>query len=200
LRSAAASLSETVAAPPPLDLRERVLATTRATRQLPPATADQRPAAAHAVRRWQRRTAMAAAAAVIAIAATATTYTLQERRVQDEREQAEEVAAVLAAPDAAVTSAAVEGGGNASVVFSEATDQAVLVVSDLPEVGAEQAYQIWLVEGDEARSAGVLGPTVDPRPVLVGDVGDAEVLAMTIEPRRGSIQPTTDPLVALALA
>jgi anti-sigma-K factor RskA len=199
LRSAAAGLSETVATPPPAGLRDRVLASAQATRQLPPATGEP-PTAAHAVRRWQRRTILAAAAAVIAIAAAATTFTLQERRVQDERQQAAEVAAVLSAPDAAVTTADVEGGGRASVVFSESADEAVVVLSDLPEVSSEQAYQLWLVEGDEARSAGVLGGSVDARPVLVGDVGDAEVLAMTVEPRRGSREPTTTPLVALELA
>jgi hypothetical protein len=131
--------------------------------------------------------------------AAAATFTVQQRRVQDERDQATEVAAVLAAPDAAVTTADVEGGGRASVVFSESQDEAVVVLSDLPDVGAEQAYQLWWV-GDEIRSAGVLGASVDPRPVLVDDVGEAEVLAMTVEPRRGSEQPTTEPLVALELA
>jgi anti-sigma-K factor RskA len=142
---------------------------------------------------------MAVAAAVIAIAAAAATFTFQQRRVDDEREQAAAVAAVLSAPDAAVSTTPVEGGGNASVVFSESEGEAVLVLSDLPDVASEQAYQLWLVEGDDARSAGVLGASVDARPVLVGDVGDAEVLAMTIEPRRGSEEPTTTPLMAVDL-
>jgi anti-sigma-K factor RskA len=92
----------------------------------------------------------------------------------------------------------VTGGGRVSVVMSDALGDAVVVLDDPPEISVELAYQLWYV-GDEIRSAGVLGSSVDTTTVLLRDVEGADAVALSVEPRGGSDQPTTDPITAVPL-
>jgi anti-sigma-K factor RskA len=199
LRSAAVRLVDDVAVGPPPAMRERVMAATRQTRQVGPGqgVAPAR-AEAGATRTWRRRTFLAVAAAIVALGAAAATFTVMGNRLDQERQETAAVAEVLAAPDAQVSAEDIQGGGRASVVFSESQGQAVIVLDQLPEIPEEQAYQLWYI-GDEIRSAGVLGSSVDTTPVLLGDVQGADAIALSVEPSGGSDQPTTEPITAVPL-
>jgi anti-sigma-K factor RskA len=203
LHAAAASLAEPASAAPPEELRARVLAAASQTRQLAPGVLLQpvrrdSPAA----RTWRRRTLVAVAAAVVAIAAAAGSFAIMNRQLDEERETAASVAAVLAAPDATVTAADITGGGRASVVSSEDRGEAVVVLDGLPELESDQEYQLWYIDDPEVpiiRSAGTIGSSVDTTPTLLDEIDDAQLVALSIEPRGGSRQPTTTPLTAVPL-
>jgi anti-sigma-K factor RskA len=203
LHAAAASLAEPAATSPPDELRTRVLAAARQTRQLPPGEPlrpERRETSAS--RTWRRRTLVAVAAAVVAIAAAAGSVAFMDRRLDEERETAASVAAVLGARDANVSAAVITGGGRASVVASEDRGEAVIVLNGLPELESDREYQLWYIDDPEVpiiRSAGTIGSSVDATPTLLTEVEDAQLVALSVEPRGGSEQPTTTPITAVPL-
>ena len=78
-----------------------------------------------------------------------------------------------------------------------AGDDYLFRASDLPGVGAEQDYQLWVVAADgSVAPADVLEDRDGTVEQLVQDVPGVGV-AVTVEPEGGSEQPTSDPIVAL---
>ena len=73
-------------------------------------------------------------------------------------------------------------------------DTGVLVITDLPPIGADRVFQLWLIRGDERVSGGVLEPTGGDYEILL--VRGPEALSeyggfgMTVEPEGGSDGPT----------
>jgi hypothetical protein len=194
--TAARLADESWAAPPPR-MRERVLAEVRQTRQLPPG----RPARPErtAVSRWRRRTALAVAAGVLAAGAGAGAVVVQESRVRDQRAvadaaraQAAQVESVLSAPDAVLRSTAGPGGGRVTVVSSASRDAAVAVLDDLPALGPDRVYQLWLIDGTVATSPAVLDPGVTEDRRLIEGVRDADMFGVSVEPPDGSTTPSAN--------
>jgi len=81
-----------------------------------------------------------------------------------------------------------------------ADDATTVHVGGMPELGAGQVYQLWVIEGGEPEPAGLLAPesgavthTLD-RPVAA-----SAVIAITVEPAGGSPQPTSDPVLVAEL-
>jgi anti-sigma-K factor RskA len=144
-------------------------------------------------RRWGTAVAAVAAAAAIAVP---TTIAVQVSAERDRlREQSQVVAEMLADPDAAILRGAVEGGGQASVLVAD--DDMFFRAEDLPDLAADQAYQLWVVAEDgSVSSAGVLSVRDGESTSLVqGSEGIG--MAVTVEPEAGSEQPTSDPVVVL---
>lgn len=226
LREVAARLGEAVAAPPPVTLRERVLSEVGRTRQLPPT--GRTPGSGYVdLARWRRWTAAAVAACLLAVGAGVAAWSIQHQRVVAERATAEAeraradaeraradaerskaaeaarreaaIAAVLSADDAVVRDTEVAGGGRVSVVVSASLDRAVVVLSGLAAVERDRAYQLWLITGRSARSAGVLPAGQSGATRLLDGLGDAELLGVTEEPAGGSPQPTSTPVAAVEL-
>jgi anti-sigma-K factor RskA len=227
LSATAARLGDAAAETPPPGLKDRVLAEVDRVRPLPPATAPDDDAvttvgsegedadgAAPVVRRGRapgrgRRRAShagrvvlsAAAAVTLAVVAAAGVLVADLRGDLDrERQQTQALTRVLAAPDARTRSADVRGGGRATVVVSGQRDRAVLVADGLAAAPEGRTYQAWFIGADGPVSAGLVG-TDDGRAVraLSGDVAAADTVALTVEPAGGSAQPTTDPVLAVAL-
>ncbi|MFE9954231.1 anti-sigma factor domain-containing protein [Micromonospora sp. NPDC005299] len=204
LREAAARLADPTWSVPPPALREAVLAEIRRTPQERPGRAGRDgPVAA---RRWRRRLAAAAAAAVLAGGAGAATWTVQEQRVRDARsetdaarDEAGRIRAVLAAPDAVVRTGAAPAGGRVTVVISASRDEGVAMLDGLAAPAAGRAYQLWLIEGSTATSAGVLPAGRGGATVLLDGVRGKGFFGVTEEPAGGSAKATTAPLVAFAL-
>ena len=110
---------------------------------------------------------------------------------------AEQIAAVLAAPDAE-TVTVTANGSSATAVISRQRSEIVFVSRGLPDAPADRTYQAWMIGPSGARSAGLLGPT-GQRPLILRGPADATALGVTIEPARGSRQPTSDPVLLLEL-
>ena len=149
--------------------------------------------------RRRRRTAWfaaAAAAAVIAIGGVAWSPW------SDDSSSTSPMAQVVAASDAMrVTSS--KGGMTAEVAYSRQLGKTAIDVTGLPPAPDGKTYQLWYVGPDQvARSAGLLDADADGHGSLLlqGDANAAAAVGMTVEPDGGSAQPTTDPVVVIALA
>ncbi|MFD4479027.1 anti-sigma factor [Streptomyces sp. NPDC058471] len=119
-------------------------------------------------------------------------------RLGRERAEAREIAHVLAAPDARVGGTEDAWGRGINVVASESRRRAVVTVTGLGAPPKGRAHQLWLRRpGSAPRSLGVLdGET----PVIATILSaSATSLAVTTEPDGGSEEPTSAPLVQLAL-
>jgi anti-sigma-K factor RskA len=137
------------------------------------------------------------AATVIGAATVPSVLAVREAQHSARVEQtASAVADVLAAPGARVVRGDVVGGGTAVAVLAD--DRAVVTGRDLADPGDDRDYQLWVVRGDAARSAGLLRPDDGRVTALTQEYRTGDVLAITVEPAGGSEQPTTDPVVVLA--
>ncbi|WP_089155022.1 anti-sigma factor [Micromonospora sp. NBS 11-29] len=204
LRETTARLADSTWSVPPPALREAVLAEIARTPQERPGRAA-RSGPGH-VGVGRRRLAVAAAAVLLAGGAGAATWVTQEQRVRDARteagaarEEAGRIRAVLAAPDSVVRTGAVTAGGRVTVVASASRDEGVAVVDGLAAPAPGRAYQLWLIEGATATSAGLLPAGQGGGTKLLSGVRGKGLFGVTEEPAGGSARPTMTPLVALAL-
>jgi anti-sigma-K factor RskA len=174
----AAALGRAAAAEPPAGLKERVLAATTVTRQLPPVTATPR---------WRR----AAAGSSAARRGTSRTFWTMPK-----------IAAVLAAPDARIVSGPTTAGGTATVVASRLAGKIVFTSSGLRVLPSSQVYELWFLGPGKARAAGLVPPagvTGSTAPVLASGLETGDSVGVTVEPAGGTTAPTTTPIVVLAV-
>ncbi|MFE6199511.1 anti-sigma factor domain-containing protein [Streptomyces sp. NPDC057838] len=216
----AVRLAWSTAAPAPAALRDRVMAAVRTTPQDPaPQEAARETARARAPQlpphvwgaqppprqRARRRlplfvpfaTATAAAALVVA-----SLFAVQANRTQDElaaeRDRSREIAHVLAAPDARASSGRDGRGRTIGVIASATEGSAVVTLGGYGAPPGGRVHQLWLMRpGAPPRSLGLFeGDT----PLVATGLGtSATSLAVTVEPAGGSPQPTSQPIVQLAL-
>jgi anti-sigma-K factor RskA len=195
LQVTAAQLGLAVTAPPPPQLRVRVLHAVERTRQVPPVL-DPTDIAGARHRRRSRR--LAAAAAVVLVLAAGL---LAGRSTLDDAAQPSAsgpVAAVMDAPDARSSTKTLRGGGSMTLVSSRALDEAVILGEHLPRLDQAHDYQLWMVDpAGRARSADVLIDGLGERstgPNLIHGLRPGDKIAITEEPAGGSVQPTSTPL------
>ncbi len=218
----AVRLAWSEAAQPPFAMRDRVLSAIRNTPQepgplrehargpareytprLPAHVWGTEPAASRA-RAPQRRpffvpfaTATATAALVVA-----SLFAVQANETRDklnaEQAQAREIAHVLAAPDARATTGADTQGRSIGVIASATEGRAVVTLSGYDALPSGHVHQLWLMRPNvQPRSLGLFKG--DTPLVTTGLDKSATSLAVTVEPDGGSPQPTTQPVVQLAL-
>ncbi|MBW8793806.1 MAG: anti-sigma factor [Streptomyces sp.] len=207
----AVRLAFSAAAPPPLAMRDRVLAAVRATPQEPAPGRERVPnlpphvwgAQPPPPRRRPRplfvpfATATAAAALVVA-----SLFAVQADRTQNrldaERAQSSEIAHVLAATDARATSYKDAQGRSIGAVASVSEGQAVVTLSGYGTPSNGRVHQLWLMRPRaQPRSLGLF--SADTPLVATGLSRSSTSLAVTVEPAGGSAQPTSQPVVQLAL-
>ncbi|WP_330303476.1 MULTISPECIES: anti-sigma factor [unclassified Streptomyces] len=209
-------LAWSTAAPAPAALRDRVLSAVRTTPQETPAQeaprahaghppvrarADRQPSRARAPRFRPLLAPLAtttAAAALVVASLFAVQATHTQDKLDQERAQAREIAHVLAAPDARATGERDAQGRGIGVVASASERRAVVTVSGLGTPSGGRVHQLWLMRPNEnPRSLGLFDG--DTPLVASGLNTNATSLAVTVEPHGGSEQPTTTPVVQLAL-
>ena len=224
LTEAAHSLAALADTAPPAALRTAVLAGIAQVRPLPPLVDDETTsdlstsqhartpetlpvggeagaAARHAkvIPLFRRRTtwiASAAAAAVLAVGGVGAATWIDSRPPE-----LTAVQQVEQAPDAATVTRS-QGGFTATLAYSRSLDQSALTVSGMPAAPDGKTYQLWYVGSDEiARSAGFIDPRDGSgQAVLQGDLSRAAAVGVTVEPSGGSTEPTTEPIMVMALA
>jgi anti-sigma-K factor RskA len=202
LRETAARLAAIVSEAPPPGLWERVREDIATTRQLPPSLASRR--ARHRARAWHRlpnRLVATAAAALLVIAVALGGLSLSlANRLDRSTQENDRIAAVLSAPDVQTHSVNAQGVGSGTVAVSAERGEAVFVASGLRRVPSGKTYQLWVITGERARSAGLLGTGGQVTRVIDSDLAGADAVGLTVEPRRGSPQPTMNPVLLVDLA
>lgn len=223
LAETATGLAMAAALPPPSGVKERVMAATAVTRQLPPVAdhpgraprwaprwtsrsappSAQRSAPRRAPgRSWTPRLAAAVAMVSLAVAVAAGAVGLRTQHELDSaRAQNQAIAAVLAAPDARIMSRATADGGTATVVASRLEGKIVFTTTGLPRLPASKVYELWLMGPPRTRRAGLLPAPAAGRtaPVLASGLVAGDSVGVTVEPAGGTSQPTTSPIVVMSL-
>jgi anti-sigma-K factor RskA len=164
---------------PPPELRSRVLATVRDEPQnvVP---LERRPRRALVAPVFAATAAVAAAAAIaLGIYAVKLSNDLDDAR------------SVLSEPPRVI---AIEGADGRLVVNGEG--KAWLALSKLPTAGAGKTYELWVIEGQTPRPAGLFPGAPSPTVVQVQrPVREGAVVAVTLERAGGVTRPTTTPVV-----
>lgn len=144
-----------------------------------------------------RRLPWAVAAAAVAVAVVLGAVSVdQARRMGELQEHTAEVEALLAAPDTEKMDRPVsESEANATVFASGDHDTMMIMVKGLPPAPDGKAYQLWYVDEDGMRSAGMLEE--DGQGMLTGMVkgmSGATQLGITMEPDTGMPEPSKEPM------
>ncbi|MET9227500.1 anti-sigma factor [Lentzea sp. NPDC003310] len=197
LAATAARLGLAVEAPPPPQLRARVLAAAAETRQLSP-----HPVRLRKPRRARWAGALLAAACLVAAVFVTVQYTGtsdQERQLAQLSSEYSRFADFLSTPDARLINGTAPNGASGTAVVSASRDEALFLAKNLPDAPDGHTYQLWLIDGaNEKHSAGLLGSR--SAPVVISGLTGAKEVALTVEPTGGSEQPTTPAVMAMPLA
>ena len=213
LREATAALAAATAVQPPAAFREAALLAAGRTRQLPPPVAAPPPSwralrwRGHGARGWRPRLGVVLAGAVacvlaaVAVAAGISAYGMHSRLDQDQGHD-HAVAMVLGAPDAKMMSAPVATGGTATVVMSHRERALVFTAADLRVLPSSESYELWLMGPAGNRPAGMINVSGRGKmagPMVVSGLSAGDSVGLTVEPAGGSPQPTSRPVVVIAL-
>jgi anti-sigma factor RsiW len=185
LRETAAHLPHVSSAPPPLNLRAKILADVQGVRPLPPAVPT--------VRRRKLLPAFAAAAAVIVAVGTGLTA-IAWHPWQPDTVQVSLADQVRTATDAQTWTTQMPDGARMTVVRSRSVGAAVWTSSGVGPAPSGHVYELWLQRKDESLVPAGLMSSGDGQLVLKGDATAAIGAGLTVEPAGGSLAPTTKPL------
>jgi anti-sigma-K factor RskA len=120
---------------------------------------------------------------------------------ESELVSAGELRAVLASDDGSVVSLAGPGEGTMKFAYAPSTGQGVLIGDGVTPVEESETYQAWFIVDGVPQPAGLFSPTDGEVTFAVeGDPGEAEAVAVTVEPAGGSPQPTSDILYVSELS
>lgn len=148
-------------------------------------------------RRWTTAAvALAAAASVVAVGLLGLQVAEQQREIARLSAALEEDAlqrsarAALADPDALTAILTTPEGEAVAQVVLLPSGQGFLIPHDLPPLGEDRSYQLWVVADEEVISAGVLGPS--PQVVPFAWNGPVEAFVLTREEAGGAATSAGD--------
>jgi anti-sigma-K factor RskA len=203
LQDTATRFALAVSARPPADLKERVMTQVARTRQLPPVqhthVLPPKPGVV-----WLRRLAIPLAAACLVVAVVlGVLLGMARSQLNTARTEQRQVAAVLNAPGARIVTVRTALGGSATVVVASRLHELVFTSRGMPAQPGSKVYQLWLMRADgTATSAGLLSLSPDGTtvPVLASGLVHGDRVGVTVEPAGGTTQPTTTPIVVIAVS
>jgi hypothetical protein len=219
----AARLGMATSAPPPAELRERVMAALTATGQLSadqasgpdpsaapgklvgpasvPGTATRKPGRHGRSRRYGPAWVVGFGVAFVAVILLAVSLGKSQSELHQAQAQNRAIAAILAAPDARVISRTTTAGGITTVVVSASRRELIVSTAGLPALPGGKVYELWLLGPPRIRPAGLLalGPGGQSGPVLATALHLGDSLGLTVEPAGGTAKPTTTPIVVIPL-
>jgi hypothetical protein len=105
------------------------------------------------------------------------------------------VRVVFNAPDASQVALKTANGGTLHVATSATREEMAVDLRDMPRLDPQHVYQLWAVHDGLMISAAVLGG--DSAGAAMGMPPKGTEIAITVEPGKGSKQPTTDPIATV---
>ncbi|MEU8271168.1 anti-sigma factor [Sphaerisporangium sp. NPDC049002] len=201
LRETAARLGVAVGKEPPPALRERVLAEIGLVRQLPPAVTAPGPRPVSRRVGWPRVAIGLAAACLAAAAGLGVVAYRAEDALERERLGTQRIYAVMAAPDARTVTGKAGQNVTGTVVMSRSQGKVVFFSTGLAALPESETYQLWRIGPGGALPDRLTRPDASGRtpPIILGDLGDATEIGVTIEPAAGSREPSGAPLMVMSL-
>jgi anti-sigma-K factor RskA len=177
---------------PPPGLRDRLLAEVSVTPQQRPivTSLSERRGLRHALPR------LAVAAAVLVAAVGVGGFLVERDHAQDERRENLAISAVIGADDVQSVAQTFDVGGSVKMYMSAAEDSAVIFAKDLPRPEDGKVYQVWMIDGSGPTSQGTF--ETDGQMIMEGVAG-ADRVAVTVEPKGGSDQPTSPPIATITV-
>ncbi|WP_405497077.1 anti-sigma factor domain-containing protein [Nocardia sp. NBC_00511] len=154
-----------------------------------PATAARRVRAV----RW-----LAAAAAIVVVIGTGVGIAVYRSQSHPSGEVTAQQ--VIGHTDTRTKTTEITGGGTITVEASRQLGAALVSFTAVASPPADHTYQLWLISpAGQPYSAGVLDTLPTDRAPMLMKFGDAEQLAVSVEPTGGSPAPTTTPIVGVPL-
>ena len=150
------------------------------TRQIPPGRLRSATGGRGNRRDWRLWAAAAAAAVIIAVGAGVAGFSISNQRVDSARSQAaaaqarqEQISTIMSAPDARLKIVTMQASGSqVTLVISDRLNEGVAVLSHMPALHPDQAYQLWVIHGSTPVPAGVLcGRTMNGTEVFTDVAG-----------------------------
>lgn len=187
---------------PPPGLKSRLMTAIEHTPQVAPDVAGSvqppGPAETAARRRWfQRPVAIIAAAAAAVVLVVGAIVGIGWSGPNGWGAQ-REMSAIAEAPDVQSATHELDGGGEVTLVWSAEQGRSGVVVEGLPDLGAEETYELWYIDDSGAEPAGTFDVAGDETwRVLEGDFRPGVAVGVTVEPAGGSPEPTTEPIVVI---
>ena len=90
-------------------------------------------------------------------------------------------------------------GAYATVVCDPSEAAAFVLAENLPVLASDQAYQVWLIHGDERVSGGLFRPNAQGNGAIAFQapkpMGDYDAIGISTEPATGSARPTSPPVI-----
>ena len=179
---------------PPAALRARLLAAAVTTPQQLDVTTG--PAANRARARWSRvaLAATSVAASIALIVGGVALVTSQQPATQDAM-----MAALKQAPDMHQMQTELATGETVMLRWSPQLASSAVIVDGMDPAPSDKVYQLWYIDEEGARPAGILSIVDEGKSwyVLDGAMDENDKVGVTVEPMGGSVEPTTDPIVVL---
>lgn len=188
----AVRLGDAVSQTPPPALRGRLLEQIGSTPQERPAVTSL--AHRRGLRRALPRIAMAAAL-LVGVAGVGG-YFVERKDAEVERDRNTAISEVIGAPDVETVAKTFDAGGSVKLYSSASADTAVIIARGLPKPSDGKVYQVWLVDQTGPHSHGTF--ETGGQMVMEG-VSEADRIAVTVEPKGGSAQPTTPPVATIPI-
>lgn len=183
----ASRLGEAAHLAPPAELRERLIVAVASTPQ-------ERPVITALTQRGRLRRALprlAMAAAFLIGAVGVGGYVAERNQADNYRADSHTITSVLAAADATTAVKTFGKSGRVQLISSASKDSAVIIARDLPVLKNSKVYQVWLVKNDSPASQGTF---VSSGAMIMKGLHGVDHVAITVEPKGGSKQPTTAPI------
>lgn len=142
--------------------------------------------------------ALAAAVAVV-LAIGGWVVGRQQQVGQSVHQQQSAQSRLLRASDAQIHRQPMRGHGSVSYVVSQKQNAAMAIVSGNPKPGSGKTFQLWTMhgpKGDQPKPDRTFSGAGSHPVWLKTNVSSAAAVAVTVEPKGGSKQPTTKPFAA----
>ncbi|EMQ99885.1 anti-sigma factor domain-containing protein [Paeniglutamicibacter gangotriensis] len=155
----------------------------------------------------QRMFALAAGVLLVAAGALGGVVVNQNAQQQELEErlavlstQQSELTRILTAADVRSKTQEIDDGARVTLAYSAAEGAMAVTTSGLPALPGDKGYELWLISGTGAVSAGMLDGTQSDGLVMVaGSMEGVTHFGITVEPATGSPAPTTDPILVQEL-